>query len=681
MRHESWTIGVDTGGTFTDLVAVRGDGSMRHAKVPSTPPNFDQGVLDAVEAADIDLADVALFTHGTTVTTNALITRGGAKTAVVTTAGFKDVLELRRHNRDEQFDLFWDPPSPLVRGRDRLEVAERLNYAGEVVVSLDDEDVRHIARILKKREVMAVGIVYLHSYLNAQHEERTAELLRQLLPDLYVCASNEILREANEFERTATTVANAYLGPVFDAYVRGLMERLAAGGYSGPLMIMHSGGGLMPARSIINLPARTVNSGPAAGAVATSALAQRTGHRGVISFDMGGTSTDIAVISDGEPRLVNEVSPEFGLPIRFPSVDLVTIGAGGGSLAWIDPAGYPKVGPGSAGALPGPACYGHGGVEPTVTDANVVLGRLGSENLLGGSLRPQYELAEKAVATFSSALDLSVEEGALGILRLAATNMANAVRVMTVQRGLDPREFALVAFGGAGPMHAVEVAQALDIPEVIVPPAPGVLSASGLLFADVVHDYAQTFISHESELDTDQIESSFADLEGRVCAALDRDGVHRSDQRIQRQVDIRYVGQIKAITLGLQGGAFAFEALRGEFFERYEAQYRFSTQDIPLEVSALRVRGTASVARHAATANGGGWRHADELQEGARRIRFDEGWFDTPVRSRYSLRPGDTCAGPLVLEQEDTTTVLPPDVTAVVDPDLTLRVTINGAAE
>jgi N-methylhydantoinase A len=561
-----------------------------------------------------------------------------------------------------------------------------------VVTPLDEGEVRAAAELLRKRGVLSVAIVFLNDYLNGEHEERAAEIVMEILPDAYVSISSRLNREINEFERTSTTVVNAYLGPVFRTYVMDLEKELAKGGYSQPLLLMHSGGGLLPSGSITDVPARTVNSGPAAGVMAAAEIAREASLENVISFDMGGTSTDISVVLGGRPREVTEFSPEFGVPIRFPSVDVVAIGAGGGSIAWIDQAGYPKVGPQSAGASPGPACYGAGGELPTVTDANVVLGRLGSGTLLAGTLPLDVELATSAIKKhFADPLGMSVEEAALGIIRIANTNMANAIHVATVQRGLDPREFDLMAFGGAGPMHAVEVARELGIPKVLVPAAPGVTSARGLLGAHVAHDRASTHIRPLAGLDLAELNRALDAMAKSVEQALARDGIPAKQRTIERLVDFRYVGQMKALTMRLPAAhlkAGDLPRLRTEFFARYQAAYRYVTEDIAIEVSTVRVRGSgrlghagaASVPARPAGARGGV--HKAEPRPSANMgqtisVRFPQGWVKCAIHSRTTMKIGSRVKGPAIVRQEDTTTVLPPGSSGVIDAAGNLRIAVG----
>jgi N-methylhydantoinase A len=657
-------VGVDTGGTFTDLVVVR-NGKIRITKVPSTPPHFEEGIVDAVVASGVSAESVGLFAHGTTATTNAIITKTGAKTALVTTAGFRDVLELRRHNRGDLYDIMWDPPAPLVPRRARFEVTERSNYAGEVLVPLDQGEAQRLAERISSDGYEAVAVVFLHSYAAPTNEALMRRLLEDAAPHAYVVDSASLLPEEQEFERTATTVANAYVGPVFSGYVKRLAERLSERGHAGTVFVMHSGGGLLPASSMERVPVRTVMSGPAAGVIAAAEISRRAERRNVITLDMGGTSADIATVIGGEVGLRKDYTPEFGLPIRFPTIDLVTVGAGGGSIAWIDSAGSPKVGPQSAGARPGPAAYAQGGTEATVTDANLVLGRLSPDRPLAGGLSLDANLAQTAVGEVARRLGLSPIEAADGIIRIANANMVRFVRVMTVERGLDPRNFSLLAFGGAGPMHGVELAQELNIPQVIIPPWPGVTAALGLLFADVVHDYSYTLVQDERAIDYDAIRAAFSTMEERATQVLAAEGFPVGSWSLEPLVDIRYVGQVKALTLGAESLIEGdFESLRPRFYAEYEQRYRYFATDLPLELSAVRLRARARLPRPTLSAPAV---EPSNTSATTRRVWFGRRAYETVVLARATLRPGDRIEGPAVIEQIDATTVLPPDVTGRVD--------------
>ncbi len=693
MAAALWRVGIDTGGTFTDIVAVR-DGEVRTAKVPSTPPHFDQGLLNSIEQVGVPLGEIVLLAHGTTVTTNAVITKSGAQAGLITTRGFRDVLELRRHNRGELYDLMWDPPEPLVPRQRRLEVTERLNYAGDVVAALDEGDVVAAIERLKDYDVQSLAICFLNSYQNPAHEERAREIVKEKWPDVYVTISSALLREAQEFERTSTTVVNAYVGPILAGYVEDLGRRLKASGFVGRLMIMHSGGGLLPAESALEVPARTVTSGPAAGAMAAEGftvsgapaagamlaegLASTLGLTQLISLDMGGTSADIAVVRDGHVLLINEYVPEFGTPIRFPAVDLLTIGAGGGSIAWVDSAGSPRVGPQSAGAVPGPAAYDLGGTDATVTDANLVLGRLSPGTKLAGRLTLKPEPAERAVERFGARLGLNTLDAALGIIDIANSNMARAIRVMTVERGLDPRQFVLLPFGGAGPMHACELADQLGIKHVLVPIAPGVTSALGTLFVDVVHDAARSHIVSLDKVDTRQVEAGFNELDDAGRKALDADRILQEQQRLERSLDLRYVGQVKALTIPVPNSVFDAIQLaeaRHKFLEEYERQYHYVTEDIDIELAVIRVRARGLQERVQVPAHPKG---GDVRPIGTRRLHFRSGSFEARVYSRDQLGSGGTLSGPAIIEQLDSTTVLPPAWRLDVDAHGNLSLTTNG---
>ena len=677
-----WTIGTDTGGTFTDLVAIDEEGQIRVAKAPSTPPSFEKGVVDALEESGIARGDMRLLYHGTTVSTNALITRTGARTALIATEGFRDIIEIRDGSREELYDTLWDPPPPLVPRQDRLEVRERVDYNGDVVTALDEDGVRQAARILKARGVEAVAVTLLHSYANTAHEARVVELLREELPEAYVSASSEVLPEPPEFQRASTTVANAYVGPVLLRYVERLQGAVAENGDSGKLVIMHSGGGTMTPDHAVRVPIRTATSGPAAGVLAATAIASAAGHPNVISLDMGGTSADIATIRDGEPGLRTEQDLEWGMPIGFPSIDLIAIGAGGGSIAWIDDAGVPHSGPQSAGADPGPACYGRGGENPTNTDANLVLGRLRPGALLGGRMELDQELARASVKTrFAKPLGLDLLEAADGILRISNQHMANGIHRVTVKRGLDPREFGLVAFGGAGPMHAAELARELQIAEVIVPPNPGATSALGLLFADARHDFLRSLISPERELDCAEADRLFAEMELEARSLLRSEGFDEGQIALERQIDLRYVGQVRALSIPVPSATFT-QALLSEaaaqFHRDYEVEYKYAVPDLPIESKSLRLAATGTAAKPelAAEALTG---KADDALIGKLDAYFREagGMTPTPLYDRSRLAPGASLSGPAIVEQYDSTTVVPPGAAVEVDPFRNLIISVT----
>jgi N-methylhydantoinase A len=666
-----WIVGCDTGGTFTDVFALSDSGESRVAKVPSTPPRFDVGVVEGVEALGIEPGDVETLFHGTTVTTNAVITKTGAPSAVVTTRGFRDILEIRRANREELYDILWDPPPPLVPRRHRLEVDERVDYAGAVVTPLDEGSVRGVARKIAARGLTSAAVCLINAHMNPEHERRVRELLLDELPDLHVSLSTDILPEPPEFERTATTVANAYCAPVLRTYMDALEGRLAEAGYRNDIvLVMHNGGGTMTTDYAKGVPVKTLNSGPAAGVIAGAAVASAAGRANVVCFDMGGTSADIAVVHDGAPQLTTGFDLEWGMPIRFPSIDVISIGAGGGSIAWLDPAGYPRSGPRSAGAEPGPACYGRGGSEPTNTDAQLVLGRVSNDLFLDGRMHLDAELAAEALRSrIADPLGLSLEDAAEGVLRIANANMVKAIRLMTVERGYDPREFGLVAFGGAGPLHAVDLARELQMPEVIVPPFPGVTSAMGLLFVDPLDDFSWAYVRRQDDIDLAEVAGIFAKMQGRVVESLALQGVHRDRIVVERSLDIRYIGQLHSVTVPLDdvspaGFALAVDAFHSEHLR----QYRYSHPQNLVETSALRVAARGQREKPDLRAVDHAESGRQPLPERTRDVHFGEhGWVSTIVVDRSSLDGRARLEGPCIVEELDSTIVLPPGTSAVVD--------------
>ncbi|MFQ5912603.1 MAG: hydantoinase/oxoprolinase family protein, partial [Nitrospinota bacterium] len=476
-------VGIDIGGTFTDLVVRdEGSGALSAHKVPSRPQNFIEGVMEALAKSGLAAESIDLLKHGSTIATNAIIERRGARTGLLTTQGMRAVLEAARATRADIADLAWSPSPPLVPRRHILEATERIDYEGTSLTPLDEDSVKEAGRIFRRREMEAIAVVFLNSFMNPAHELRAKAILQEICPDAFVCCSYEVLPEMREFERTSTTVASAYLGPIVDRYLDELISRFREWGYQREVLVIHSAGGLMTCQAARRMPARICQSGPAGGVQGAILVGKAAGFDNLITLDMGGTSADLSLVHQGAPLLTNAYAVEFNIPISLPVVDVKAIGAGGGSIAWIDPAGILKSGPQSAGAQPGPACYGAGGAEPTNTDANLVLGRLNPGTFLGGEQTIRPDLARRVIETkVGKHFGMSVEEAAEAILRVSNANMVNGIRLISVQRGYDPRDFLLVAFGGAGPLHAVDLARELNIPQVLIPPLPGVTSALGIL--------------------------------------------------------------------------------------------------------------------------------------------------------------------------------------------------------
>jgi N-methylhydantoinase A len=670
-------VAVDVGGTFTDVcVMTRPSGTLHVAKVPSTADPIE-GVLNGLREAGVRLEDMALFCHGTTVATNALITRRLPPSAMVTTRGFRDVIEIRRSTRDDLWDAYKDVAPPHIRRRDRLEVSERVDYAGNVVEPVNENDARRVAHLLKRRGVAAIAVCFINSYANPVNEQRMCEILSEELPDVAISASSEVLPEIFEHERFSTTVTNAILGPLVGGYVGRLGERLREGGYTGDVLILHSGGGVMTDEMASRLAARLAGSGIAAGAVASREVARLCGYPNAIGLDMGGTSADISLVYEGEARVTTEWYIEYGYPIRFPSIEVLTIGAGGGSIAWIDEAGSLRNGPQSAGADPGPACYGGQRDKPTNTDANVVLGRLG-ETLVGGAMRLDRAAAEHAVRTgIAEPLGFSVEEAARAIIRVANANMADAVRLISLRRGYDPRDFALVVFGGAGPLHGAELARELSIPTVVVPPNPGIWSALGCLQVDIRHDLSLMLLGSATEVDPSEVEARFAELEAEAHELLRAEGVNEAGMQLERSIDMRYLGQWRSMTIRVGSPVTSLEDAVAEFHAEHERVHNYRRDDAPVEIYRLNLRALGVVEKaELPTYSRDG---AGMPQARARRlVLFDtmEKAVETPVFDRSDLPAGTQFDGPAVIDQFDSTTVIPPDVTVEIDEWLNIRMTL-----
>jgi N-methylhydantoinase A len=671
-------VAVDVGGTFTDICVLdEADGALQVAKVPSTSDPIE-GVLAGVREAGVDLDQVVLFSHGTTVATNALITRTLPPAAMVTTRGFRDIIEIRRGTKADLWDAYKDVAPPYIRRRDRLEVTERVDYAGRVVQPLDEEEARAVAATLRRRGVETVAVCFINAYANPGNERRMREILEEELPGAAVSTSSEVLPEIFEHERFSTTVANAVLAPLVGGYVQRLGDELARGGYGGDLLILHSGGGVMTPAAAQRYAVRLAASGIAAGAIAGRHIAALCGHPNAIGLDMGGTSTDISLVYGNELRHTKEWFVEYGYPICFPSIEVLTIGAGGGSLAWIDEAGSLRNGPQSAGADPGPACYGRGNEQPTNTDANVVLGRLGSE-LIGGAMQLDRSAAENAVRRHvAEPLRLGCEEAAGAVLAVANANMADAVRLISIRRGYDPREFALVVFGGAGPLHGAALARELSIPTVLVPPNPGITSALGCLLVDVRHDLSTMFLADAGSADAAELEQEFAALEAEAKERLATEGVAEAAMQLQRFVDMRYLGQWRSLAVPV-GSPVELAAAVGTFHGEHEREHNYRRDGAPVEIYRLSVRAVgatpkAEFARHAR--NG-----VFPRPLGTRAVRFEElpEHVETPVYARDDLPAGFELRGPAVIEQLDSTTLVPPEVKAEVDERLNIRMTIEAA--
>ncbi|GLZ03598.1 methylhydantoinase [Actinomadura sp. NBRC 104412] len=677
-------LGIDTGGTFTDVVALDEDtGEIVITKTPSTPSDPAEGFLTAVRKVLAACAagqgggdaDVTGLSHGTTVATNKLLEDRIDDLGFVTTEGFRYVLEIARQSVPDGYgnSYFWVKPPRIVPVHRVREVGGRLDHTGAELRPFDEAGAVAAARWFREQGIRAIGVCFLHSYADPSHELAMREVLRREHPDAVVSLSCEVLREYREYERSVTTLVDAAVKPVMSRYLARIAERAPA-----RLHVMKSNGGVLSAEEVVRQPITTVLSGPAAGALGAAFVAARTGRRSVVTLDGGGTSTDVAVVLDGEPTLTTEGS--IGRhPVKIPMIDIVTVGAGGGSVAWTSPEGTMKVGPRSAGADPGPLCYGRGGTEPTVTDAHAVLGRI-PPHLLGGEIPLDVAAARRGLESFAGRLGLTLERAATGILEISVWNQANAIRQITVKRGLDVRDYPLVAFGGSGPLLACRLLDVLGLPAAVVPRDPGNLSAFGLLTVDVKNDYVRTRVMRDTELDLAAMAEIFKDLEAEAAAALDREGFPASAHRYVRSVDLRYYGQAFEVRVPAPAGPvseeFRSDVLRG-FHDAHQSLYGYSYRDDPdrhpVEWVNFRVSGIGPIARPRLQERPRG--DGGPSLTGTRPVHFGEGWTDTPVHDRARLGPGDVVEGPAVIQEFGSTLPLHPGFRAETDPYGNLVVT------
>jgi N-methylhydantoinase A len=641
-------LGVDVGGTFTDLVALS-QGRLITAKVPSTPQDQSAGVMNSIETSEIEPGAVDALAHGMTVATNALLERRGARTALVTTEGFRDVIEIARQNRPSLYDLSQDRPPPLVPRGLRFTVKERMGPQGEIS-ALDEESLEEVVSSIKEAEVEAAAVCLLFAFMHPDHERRIGEALREELPEVHVSLSSEVLPEFREYERFSTTTADAYLAPKLAAYLKNLAGKAEEAGVPSPL-IMQSSGGVVGIDDAIADAAGCLLSGPAGGVVGAAYVGGLGEYRNLLTFDMGGTSTDVATIIDGEAQTTTE-TVVAGLPIKLPMVDIHTVSAGGGSIAWADAGGALRVGPHSAGAEPGPAAYGQGGEEPTVTDANLFLGYLADEATLGGEVVLQRELSEKALSSLGEKLGLDAQEAALGIVRVANAEMVRALRVISVERGLDPREFALLAFGGAGGMHACALAEELGIETVLVPRAGGVLSALGLAISDLRHDYVNPYLVGLENVEKEEFEKKFEKMESSASEDLE-------DPEYDRRADLRYRGQSFELTVE----ADSLEKLEERFHAAHEQRYGYRMDDESVELVNLRLISTVPVEKPELDEP----EPEGEAESGTREANFDGEWQEVAVLDRERMGKGSEVSGPAIVEFKESTCVVRPGWRGAVD--------------
>jgi N-methylhydantoinase A len=663
-------VAVDIGGTFTDVVVFdEANSSLPLAKALSTPAELARGVLEGLTKAAVRFEEASSLIHGSTIVVNAIIERQGAKTALVTTRGFRDVYEIGRINRPESFNPRFRKHRPLVPRENIFEVTERMLADGSVRTPFNEEEAREVARIIKEEGFEAVAVLFLHSYRAPEHEVRMCEILRQTEPKLFVSASHELSREYREYERTSTVAANAYVGPKVSQYLGDLERRLRDHRFTGSLMIMQSNGGLSDVEMARRQCIQMMESGPAGGVVGTMALCEMLDLDAAIAFDMGGTTAKACVIRRGEPSL----SPDYfiggyneGLAIRIPVLDIVEVGTGGGSIAWLDEGGGLHVGPRSAGAEPGPASYGRGGTEPTVTDANVILGRLSPDRFLGGEMRLDRSAAEKALRErLAEPLAVSLERAASGMLQVATAAMANAVRHVTLERGLDPRDFTLIAYGGGGPLHAASVAKELSIGKIIIPNAPGHFSALGMLMADLRRDYVQTLFERLDDLEMFELEDQFKKLEAEGRQALEASGIPQERIVFERAADMRYVGQEHAVAVRMPaevGDEPARAEIKRLFDEAHDLRYSHSAPEESADIVSLRVSAIGRLGKpQIPQILQGEKTPPPNARRGVRAVNFEgAGAVEATVYDRSRLLQGNVIAGPAIIEEVASTTVVEP---------------------
>src|SRR5215469_6368007 len=678
--------GVDVGGTFTDVIVVDTDSkAVQIHKVPSTPDDLSEGLIQGLGSVDSGSAELDFLVHGTTIATNSLLQYDGAAVGMITTRGYRDILHIARHQRPLHYSIQMEVPwqdRALIRRRHRKVVTERLGAAGEVITPLAEDEVANAARELSEAGVESIVIGFLNSYRNPEHEERARSIVEEVCPDAFVTTSSSLFPQFREYERFTTAAINGFVGLNVRRYIDHLVERMDRAGMKAELRLMRSNGGAATSEFAARYPATLLLSGPAAGVLAGARVAGASGRSRVVTFDMGGTSADIGIVTPGG---ITEATARdtfvAGYPVLIPMIDVHTVGAGGGSVAYVDPGGAFRVGPRSAGARPGPACYGQGGTEPTVTDANLVLGRLRADHFLGGAMTVRPDLAMQAIEALGRSLGLSALDAAAGVLTVVNHNMANAIRSRTIQKGHDPREFALVAFGGAGPLHAADLARSLGVPEVIVPMYPGITSAMGLLTTDLKYDLIQNEFMLDGSADLARLNADFARLDAEALAQLARDRVPDGSISIQHAADCRYVGQGYELRVPFANGRLDEDTIRvfwEDFNRLHKEEYGHFFPGNPIELVNIRVVATGHLPKmpEVPPPAGGG---VEEARIDVSPVYFEAGGlrsFETPFYERPQLPVGAVLDGPAVLLQADSTAVVPPGASAEVlaTGDLLIRV-------
>ena len=675
-------IGVDVGGTFTDLIKLdQNTGKVRLAKVASTIENQAFGVMQSIAEAETNLKNVALVVHGTTTTTNAVLERKLSRTGLITTAGFRDVLELGRRTRPQPYGMKGHF-LPIIPRDLRLEVGERMDYAGRILIPLNESSVREAGKKLLDQGVESVVVHFLHAYANPEHELRAAEVLAEFWPNEYITTGHSLLSESREFERGVTAAVNAAVQPILKRYINKLDSELEAEGYAGELLVMNGNGGTVSAKRVIREAAKTVMSGPASGVIAAAYTGTAAGRPNLITYDMGGTSTDVALIRGGEPSVSNEIELEYAMPIHVPMVDVRTIGAGGGSIAKVNDAGLLEVGPHSAGAEPGPICYGRGGNEPTISDANFLLGRLDVTKLKSVSQEVDIEHIRSIFQEkLGDPLNIDAETAAAAVLQVAITRMAGATRMVSVSLGEDPRDFSLFAFGGAGPMHATALARELGIPEVIVPARPGITNALGCVVADMKHDFVRTVNSPLNNVDMDEIIGILKAQSKEGTELIQKEPVSVEEIKVVHSFDMQFVGQTHILNVFLPTYDLSHEVVQSAFDEAYYGRFRVRLPEIRAQI--VNVKTTVMGRRTGICLDGlidasGRVESLEMAQNGARPVWFNGDWQNTKIFNREALPLSAKIKGPAILEQMDTMVLIEPGDEAISDKNGNILISLGG---
>ena len=675
-------IGVDVGGTFTDLVTLdQKTGKVRLAKVASTIENQAFGVMQSIAEAETNLNNVALVVHGTTTTTNAVLERKLSRTGLITTAGFRDVLELGRRTRPQPYGMKGHF-LPIIPRDLRLEVGERMDYAGRILIPLNESSVREAGKKLLDQGVESVVVHFLHVYANPEHELRAAEVLAEFWPNEYITTGHSLLSESREFERGVTAAVNAAVQPILKRYINKLDSELEAEGYAGELLVMNGNGGTVSAKRVVREAAKTVMSGPASGVIAAAYTGTAAGRPNLITYDMGGTSTDVALIRGGEPSVSNEIELEYAMPIHVPMVDVRTIGAGGGSIAKVNDAGLLEVGPHSAGAEPGPICYGRGGNEPTISDANFLLGRLDVTKLKSVSQEVDIEHIRSIFQEkLGDPLNIDAETAAAAVLQVAITRMAGATRMVSVSLGEDPRDFSLFAFGGAGPMHATALARELGIPEVIVPARPGITNALGCVVADMKHDFVRTVNSPLNNVDMDEIIGILKAQSKEGTELIQKEPVSVEEINVVHSFDMQFVGQTHILSVFLPTYDLSHEVVQSAFDEAYYGRFRVRLPEIRAQI--VNVKTTVMGRRTGICLDGlidasGRVESLEMAQNGARPVWFNGDWQNTKIFNREALPLSAKIKGPAILEQMDTMVLIEPGDEAISDKNGNILISLGG---